>query len=302
MPTSTLSGWAFHNYGPLTTTYTAPASCFTEPTNIELGRSIKGSDNSSTLAIFGGTCAAPSSTGVSIGDCLPSGSEYDKAYAALDTNNPAAGFTIDYYSPGLFCPSGYETVGVASKTGGGSITSSGSAFVLPSAVTIRASGAYNLGRNPAPNVLLQGLNDGETAVICCPSSYTVSIAGYCWSPLPSYPVPTEACAREIPPEDVDYTTEVLSIFGTTITANVITYVSTSPITETHTEIFSTSEDWTAVTFAPFVTLIHNGADASQATTSSAASPGRAGGASGAGAVFSLWAAGLAAGILYAAFL
>lgn len=173
MTTTTVSEWAFHNYGPLTTTYTAPGSCFTgSPTNVQLGSSFLDHEtNSTSVAIIAGTCASTTATTTTdwkpFGDCLPSGSDMDKNYAAVDTNNPLAGVTIDYFSPGLYCPSGYTTAGIASKGDGGTITSSGPAFV-PSTALLTQSGGRGLAPyyNIAPQVLLQEIHEGETAILC----------------------------------------------------------------------------------------------------------------------------------------
>lgn len=162
MPTTSLSGWLFTNQGPLTTTYTAPASCFTEASRVQLATQWSDTDsNMTSLLPYQGICKT-ATTVATWGDCLPSGKNIDSEYATIDTNNPAAGSTVDYYSPGLICPSGYTTAGVAANDAG-TITSSGKAFVPTTTVDNRF-----WGNNPVPNVLLQALDQGETAILCCP--------------------------------------------------------------------------------------------------------------------------------------
>ncbi|KAH6649162.1 hypothetical protein BKA67DRAFT_662079 [Truncatella angustata] len=309
MPTSSLGGWALTNMGPLSTTYTAPVSCFTEATrDVLLATNYVDSDTNSTSLIPYQNLCSTTPTAATIGDCLPSGKAIDSMYADIDINNPVAGSTILYYSPGLVCPSGHVTVGVASNDAG-SIISSGDAFV-PTSVP---SSGWNLGYvNIRPNVMLQGLDKSETAILCCPSNYNVNLNGYCWSALPSYTLPTVGCARMVPGDDYTRVSTDLSVFGTTVTGILISYVSTHPISKTITQTITDPGNWTAVTMAAMVTLIHNAADATATpsssssegpvNTTSAAGPGRAVGGNGATAALSCWAVGLAVGLLYTTFL
>lgn len=100
-----------------------------------------------------------------IGSCLPSGAKLDKEYSSIDTDVLQTGYTLGYYSPGLACPSGWDTVGVATKSDGGSITSSGAGFAAPTPFDeVDQSYVQNVG----PNVLLAGMDDGDAAVLCCP--------------------------------------------------------------------------------------------------------------------------------------
>lgn len=119
---------------------------------------------SSEVIYYGSPCGE---TYASFSDCVPSGSVLDNLWNSLTSTRSGAPFTqgtIDYYSPGIVCPSGYETVGVASKLSGGIASSSGAAFVP--AVT-PASETFDLS-DPAPNVLLQAMLEGESAILCCP--------------------------------------------------------------------------------------------------------------------------------------
>lgn len=135
----------------------------------------------------------------------------------------------------------------------------------------------------------------------------MNLGGYAWSELPDYPIATIGCYRLVPDGDVEFTSKPVSVFGTTVTAEVYTYVSTNPITETQTQTFSKTAGMVAVSIAPLVTLIHQAADITSndgntSSTASAASAGRAGGLNGAGLVACLWAASLAVGILYTSIL
>lgn len=105
---------------------------------------------------------------MSLDGCVPSGSvldsQYDAFYSTWDTM-PASHYTINYYSPGMICPSGYYTVGVATKSAEGAVSSSGSVFVP--ADPIRAEFTVALAEL-APNVVLENLIPGESAIGCCP--------------------------------------------------------------------------------------------------------------------------------------
>lgn len=151
--------------GPLTTTYTAPPSCSTDWAYVQVGQSVSFSDtNGTTVMAMGAACDQPYPT---IGSCLPSGAKLDEEYSSIDTDIVQTAYTLGYYSPGLACPSGWDTVGVATKTAGGSITSSGVGFARPSGID-ETDLSYI--QNVGPNVILAGMDEGDAAVLCCPRS------------------------------------------------------------------------------------------------------------------------------------
>lgn len=147
----------------MTTTYTAPSSCSTDFAYVQIGQNLIDSNlNMSSVLVQGAPCDQPFPT---IGSCLPSGAKLDEDYSSIDTNTVQTETTLGYYSPGMICPSGWETVGVATKTEGGSITSSGPGFTRPTQFDdVEVSYVYNVG----PNVLLAGMDEGDAAVLCCP--------------------------------------------------------------------------------------------------------------------------------------
>lgn len=153
----------------MTTTYTAPSSCSTENAFVQLGQSYSFSDvNTTSVVPIGFSCGQAVPT---IGSCLPSGAKLDEDYSSVDTNVVQTATTLGYYSPGLACPSGWDTVGVATKSNGGSITSSGVGFAAPTGLDeVDLSYIQNVG----PNVLLAGMDDGDAAVLCCPRCVSVS--------------------------------------------------------------------------------------------------------------------------------
>lgn len=153
-----------HLKGPVTTTFTPAPSC-SGPYAIEIGLydeafAENGTDATSTFQFYGTPCA---NTLKSRASCIPSGSLVDSqlnAYISTHSGAPNTQFKLNYYSPGFICPFGYSTVGIATKSTAGAISSSGPAFV-PSDVEVS-------GEDSMPNVLLQNLLEGESAVLCCP--------------------------------------------------------------------------------------------------------------------------------------
>jgi len=95
--------------------------------------------------------------------------------------------------------------------------------------------------------------------------------GTCYSTLPNLK-PTEGCLRLIPNDDFGSFATTLSIYGTTISANLFTITGTKPVTETTKTTFSGAEasQYVAVTFTPMVALVHKATEA-PASTSSASS-------------------------------
>src|SRR3569833_204870 len=123
MPTATvLSQRTFNNMGPLTTTFTVPASCATLTNNVYITTN-KGRD------LLGLDCNTKTST---LGDCYPSGSSVDAILASF-AGNPERGEQQHYFSPGIQCPSAWTTAGGAAKDASGSLSASG-VFTSASAV------------------------------------------------------------------------------------------------------------------------------------------------------------------------
>lgn len=150
MPSVTsVSSYELVNIGPLTTTFTAPKACATAK-DVYLGTP---SDPEGAVYYRSecdmGRIAKRSS-------CYPSGPSADAARNPLDAS------IIAYYSPGLFCPESWTTVGVAVKDGKGSISASG--FFAPS-TEIQSKYAH---LNPPPSFLMGAMEEGETVIACCP--------------------------------------------------------------------------------------------------------------------------------------
>lgn len=156
MPTATtLSGASLINNGPLTTTFTAPASCSTDYA-VLLGLA-----TAPTLFEWSAECDrfAPA-------DCNPSGAALQSLGTAIQGGNPKAGFVIVYHSPGLICPAGWATVGAAAKASPSSLSISG-AFDVSGAIPT-GTGPHDDFFENGMDVFLDALDPGETAVLCCP--------------------------------------------------------------------------------------------------------------------------------------
>lgn len=128
---------------------------------------------SSQFVGLGGICGTTPAT---YGDCLPSGKKIDSIFSTTsDLTAFVPTSTAVYFSPGLACPSGYDTVGLATKSAGGNISSSGPGFTypypLPTATARDLMDEEDLIlilQNTPSNALLNAMAEGETAIICCP--------------------------------------------------------------------------------------------------------------------------------------
>lgn len=157
MPTSATSTYEFINVGPLTTTFTAPSACVTDYSLAALA------DGHNTWnVVLAESCVAYDLKG----DCYPSGSAID---ALISTRGPEyvdSRFPMPYYSPGLHCPDGFTTAGVAEKSASGEISATG----IFSMTAFNAYGGLPESTPPLlpmANMLASALDEGETAVICC---------------------------------------------------------------------------------------------------------------------------------------
>ncbi|KAJ0333770.1 hypothetical protein COL922a_010530 [Colletotrichum nupharicola] len=256
MPTATTtSQFAITNVGPLTTAFTTPTSCATASPELYLAISgAWGSDR--VAAYYKQNCDV-----VKLGDCFPSGKELDEALSAASTkaNNDRA--TIAYFSPASQCPDSYTTAGSAHRGGDGNITSSG-VFVPPVMTSGLRSGGL-IGYNPPLNVLMEVLDEDETAIVCCPENYTVGINGGCFSTVPDsvYGEKT-ACGRVIPNDVYTEVTAAITYNNTIVTGRVISYTASGPIEyNTRTQTYTASaitESMYPVAYKPAVTLVNKG--------------------------------------------
>ncbi|KAK0727712.1 hypothetical protein B0T26DRAFT_748021 [Lasiosphaeria miniovina] len=287
MPTATtIPDYTLTNWGPLTTAFSADAACAT------LGISMMGFRTALGFG-YSAECAVPT-VGAA---CYPSGSQLDAAASAAYNTfgvHPKAA----YFSPGLVCPSGWKTVGVAARAADGSISASG-IFVAPTLTTApssdQAATDSTLGTlfyNPVVNAFTAALDLGETAAACCPSSMTAVTDGVCVSTLPDYRLST-FCERFAPGAEVSTVTTDITLLGVHTTVQLITPINSGLITSTvTTEVpAEQSADLVGVKYIPMVMLVRKANDAAgtggdgggagpSPSKTNAASPGRMGSGDG----------------------
>ncbi|KAK3387382.1 hypothetical protein B0H63DRAFT_509193 [Podospora didyma] len=261
MPTATsVSQWTLTNWGPLTTTFAANAACATTGISMLAPRSALGNG-------FSVDCAV-ATVGAS---CYPSGSQLD---AAASTAFDKVGyFVMGYFSPGLVCPSGWKTVGVAARGSDGSVSASG-IFIAPTSGpgAVVENGPFF---NPAVNVFTAAIDAGETAAACCPSAMTADPGGVCVSTLPDYR-PTTACQRLLPGGAVSTFVTDITFLGAHTTAQLLSFVGGKPITSTTTITLPPSQasELVGVSVMPMVMLVRHASDT--------AGPGEGGSGGGGG--------------------
>ncbi|KAF4636553.1 hypothetical protein G7Y89_g1531 [Cudoniella acicularis] len=250
------NGFSLTNNGPLTTTFTAPASCSTAY------ETMLGVATDPSLIQWGAQCEWQPPA-----DCNPSGSVIQSIDSSAEGGNPTAGMIIVYHSPGLVCPYGWATVGAAAKPNPTSTSISG-AFNQSDAILGSSLGFFE----PELDVFLAALDPGETAVACCPSSYT-TIGGACYSTLPSSVfTPTGGCEHILPDGDVGTVYGTWTIGGQTITGGLETITATSPLS-TVTTSFAPSDatSYIGVAVNDMFILVHQASDTAMASTASSTS-------------------------------
>ncbi|KAH7038217.1 uncharacterized protein B0I36DRAFT_359807 [Microdochium trichocladiopsis] len=265
MPASAvLSQYTFANLGPMTTTYTAPAACYT-PTQVGLAP-----DYLPEAVAYVSTCAER----FSASDCVQAGSVFDEDWAESTRR------FIHYYSPGLVCPDRWTTAGVASKGNGTAIDSTG--VFAPTGFGTHAP-VYN----PAWNIAMENLADGETAILCCPSGYTAGVGGGgCYTNLPvSMYTATTGCQNLANPDAVSTVTFIFN--GTTATGRDIGPGSATTTVSTFQS--GDLDEMTGISMLPMVTMYHRTVDVPPKETNAAGKFGVKGGDGTIGTLVTVWA-------------
>lgn len=176
MPTTTaLSAYNIFNLGTIDADYSLPTSCITtsEPFRVVVqGFPIPGTRRS----------VSPCNP-VTYGDCIPGGEKYDSTVMSA-MSEPTRAFQMQYHSPASQCPEGWETVGVAEKSGRGaqgdaSITGAFSATEFATGTSTSSIPWHN----PKPNILLEAMGPGQTAVLCCPRYERFTYTPHATNPL-----------------------------------------------------------------------------------------------------------------------
>ncbi|KAJ5218031.1 uncharacterized protein N7498_000130 [Penicillium cinerascens] len=286
MPSITTNeGYTFNNWGPVTATFTAPASCSTM-SNIMIG-----SRGTIPFLMYEEQCSTTRNY-----DCIPTGTITP---TTTYNPNPTEIYQEAYFSPGLYCPAGWATVGVAARNADSSLSVGG---ILTSQLAEVNTGLPHVPifLNPA-TLLVELLDPKESAVMCCPRAMTADIYVGCYSTVSNYKV-TKRCVDQIPGLDIGEVTKTHTWNGTAVTELLVTITATYPISivEKTFSVASEASSLVGISVMPMITLVHHQSDAQAtgraASTSNAAS--RVGSRStwnGLGAVLGIFAAAVALG-------
>lgn len=256
-----------------------------------MGENVSSNFSSTTDNFYGTPCGVPYA---SESGCVPSGSLLDSRWNSLTSSlagRPLTQGQLAYYSPASICPYGYETVGSATKSSGGNVSSSGAAFVLPSPLP-EAFEFFDL-HDPRPNVLLEAMLEGEQAILCCPrydckhgqwqiytkklhlnSGYVANTDGSCSSRIPSYPLPSEVCVDILDDQDIvsPDPTVTLTVYGSVYTGEEVSISGTVPFSTYTRELVSPTASGTdqenlgyvAVDLVEVLYLVQGGPDSASA--------------------------------------
>lgn len=147
MNASVSAGWyTFTNLGPLTTTFTPAPSC---SASNRIGLGYLQPESGDVVIELLGQCTSqfdyftgciPSTTTKSMTTPTPTftATSYEGIEEYMENMIDWAGGGA-YYSPGLYCPSGWTTVGMAARDASSSLTSSGILVPTPSTTTTKHS-------------------------------------------------------------------------------------------------------------------------------------------------------------------
>ncbi|KAJ4322372.1 hypothetical protein N0V84_004843 [Fusarium piperis] len=248
-------GHTITNFGPLTTTFTAPSSCATEtPGRVFFG-------NASNLSRQYGN---PECLGGYVGNCIPSGSAYDD-YVTSYWKSPMQAW-YPYFSPGVVCPSGWSTVGTLARAENTGSFDEGGVFTQDPLAGYPTRVRPWIGPD---EVWSNALKPSETVAYCCPSGWTGSIGGGCYTNLgPHESFSYESvCKAYFPPGGI---VTVNTVEGTAVTLGVYSVAqvteaystSTAAITDVMEE--EAWGDWAVGSVYPAVVLVYQETDVAKA--------------------------------------
>ncbi|KAF3392671.1 hypothetical protein F1880_008621 [Penicillium rolfsii] len=246
--------WTLLNYGPLTTTFTPAPSC-SGTSHLRLGTI---DDNFPRLSYMV-QCETTEWS-----DCAPPATITTASTSDGAEWSASAGH---YYSPGLYCPSGWETVGLAGRDGDKPYTDSGVISAYGASQWV-PSFPYELTQ------LAKGLQPSETVALCCPTGFTADPIGGCFQAVPSYPLSVVCDVYEDITRSVSKATSTYTTDGSTI-KEIIRSTSTIRTTETFYETWTGGNEYldyiTPIMFVEAVTLIHHESDLSTTEKTSSGS-------------------------------
>ncbi|CAI7618160.1 unnamed protein product [Penicillium pancosmium] len=282
---SVSAGWyTFSNFGPITTTFTPAPSC-TASGRMMLGYLVQ---NGNYLNLKYGAEPTPR---MKFDGCTPSSSptptatpettihhlseEQKSAFAAQYVDWVNEGF---YYSPGLHCPSDWETIGLVARDASSSLSSSG-IYVATTTTTVDTKDEYNyyMSDYEYPASVLKGiLEPKETMVACCPSGMAADKGGFCYSEIEGYKATVGYQVGVGRNYEYGSSTETFTLTrdGSTVleTEYLMYETATSDHTDTYTESFVRAERslYSAFSYAPVITMLHHESDLKSATATATA--------------------------------
>lgn len=166
-PISASNGWwTFTNEGALTTTYTPAPSCTSTDRlflgYVNHGRVVSGYGVQCTSHVNYFACAPTPTTTITELPDPPTHDGWAGSWAGIG----------GYYSPGLYCPSGWETIGIAARDASSSLSSSG-ILSTPPAIAISSSDPYSFYYatatwDYAATIMKRELAPQQTMAVCCP--------------------------------------------------------------------------------------------------------------------------------------
>ncbi|KAL2802086.1 hypothetical protein BJX63DRAFT_415962 [Aspergillus granulosus] len=288
MNTSVLAGWyTFSNLGPLATTYTPDSRCtaseqmivgYINPTggniypefNVQCTTSLSYYANCMPTTTEASTSTPPAFTG-------STEEEYEEY---LESIPEWTGYGL-YYSPGLACPSGWETVGKVARDAEGTLTSSGILSpITPTTVERYTTGIdmYYYGWEDEASVMKSILEPRQTMAVCCPSGMTADTNDACYSVVENY-TPTYGC-QVWTGENYQYGETTITYLDRTDSVSRTTVVDDFPTStiydiSTYTTHFDRADRtrYSAMVYAPLITLLHHESDL-QGATAAASSDNR----------------------------
>ncbi|CAG7973316.1 unnamed protein product [Penicillium salamii] len=242
--------WTAGNLGPLTTTFTEPASCSQEPYKVLMAMRSGYPQieyDSKCNQQFDDSCQPTVATTFPF-------TTWDGRYYGY----------ASYYSPGLHCPSGWATVGAATRDAHSSISLSG--IAKPSLNTGRTDLYF------PQTALVSALEPSQTLAMCCPSSMTANYGGGCYSVLSEKP--TSGCEAytwmhyEVGSVQTTYTDATTTETSWEDGSSTSYSSSTSTRDITESEVLATL---TGIAEVPMIFLIHHQSDLALDVTGTATS-------------------------------
>ncbi|OQD70310.1 hypothetical protein PENDEC_c024G04666 [Penicillium decumbens] len=210
--------------------------------------------------------------------------------------NPADILQRAYFSPGLYCPSGWATVGIAVRNTDKSLSTSG----ILATNLVNTYTAVPQWENPA-TLLMELLDPQRGCFISMTADMSAGVG--CYFTVSDYKV-TQGCYGVIPGPDIGEATKTQTWDGATVTGLVNEVTATYPITEIRTLTFDESRQPSliGVSVMLMTTLVHHQSNVKAAGTAAATSNAVSRIASrpttwdGLGTVCGVLAAGMALGV------